>query len=78
MLTLDEVAERVHTARVTSVTSVAELAGLTGMSREAIYKIERGERYGSIATYMLIADALGITVGELLGDTRDDPRGGAR
>lgn len=74
MLTLNEVAERVHTTRVTRVTSVAELAGLTGMSREAIYKIERGERYGSIATYMLIADALGITVGELLGDTR----GGAR
>lgn len=31
---------------------------------------EVAERYGSIATYMLIADALGITVGELLGDTR--------
>lgn len=74
MLTLDELAERVHMARVTRVTSVAELSGLTGMSREALYKIERGERYGSIVTYMLIADALGITVGELLGDTR----GGAR
>ena len=74
MLTTDEIAERVQTARKTRMTSVAELSGLTGMTREAIYKIERGERYGSIVTYMLIADGLGITVGDLLGDTR----GGAR
>jgi len=70
MLTTDEIAGRVQTARKTRMTSVAELSGLTGMTREAIYKIERGERYGSIVTYMLIADGLGITVGDLLGDTR--------
>jgi len=70
MLTTDEIAGRVQTARKTRMTSVAELSGLTGMAREAIYKIERGERYGSIVTYMLIADGLGITVGDLLGDTR--------
>lgn len=74
MLTLDELAERVQIARATRLTSVKELSEATGLSREGIYKIERGERYGNITSYIRIADALGITLGEMLGDTR----GGAR
>ena len=69
MLTLDELAARVQRARELRLTSVQELSKATGLSREAIYKIERGERYGSIVTYMLIADALGIRLGDLLGET---------
>lgn len=70
MLTADELAARLIRAREQRGLRTAELADAAGISRQALYHLERGERFGSIATYMLIADALGMTVGELLGDTR--------
>ena len=70
MLTADELAARLVRARRQRGLRSAQLADAAGISRQALNYLERGARNGSITTYMLIADALGMTVGELLGDTR--------
>ena len=70
MLTADELAARLVRVRRLRGLRPAQLADAAGISRQALSHLEHGERFGSIATYMMIADALGMTVGELLGDTR--------
>jgi transcriptional regulator with XRE-family HTH domain len=46
------------------------LAALAGMSRDAIYKIELGQRSPRLGTLLALADALGIAPCELLKGLR--------
>lgn len=63
------IGERIFAARKSAGVSQAELSRRTGLSQAAISDIERGVRADvMVATAAKIADALGITPGELMGD----------
>ena len=55
------------------------LADAAGVSRPFLVDIEKGRRGAKFDTWQRIADALGVTVPELRGDSHavpDDPAGG--
>ena len=65
---MDFMGERVKRRREALNVQAAELAESIGVSRSMISQIERGKAYPSILTLKKIADALHITVGELIGE----------
>jgi transcriptional regulator with XRE-family HTH domain len=46
--------------------TIQSLAREIGRSRQTIHGIENGEFQGSVETWLLISDALGVTLDELL------------
>lgn len=68
----DELAGRVgrlvSARRRTTGLSAAELAERSGLSRTIVSRIERGEGNPSIGTLWRLSKALGVSLGDLLGD----------
>jgi len=65
--------ENLKTAREKARLSQRELAKQSGVSQQAISVIEKGERSPSETTMKLLADALGCTVSDLMGERDDAP-----
>jgi transcriptional regulator with XRE-family HTH domain len=54
-------AARLRALRLAAGPSVARLAALSGLNRQALYRLERGDREPSWETVRRLADALGVT-----------------
>ena len=67
---LVEVGARVRAARVRPRLSQHELATQAGISRVSLGGIERGAHPAVVLTYLKIARALGLSMGELLDEER--------
>lgn len=65
---MDLMGDRIKRRREGLNIPAAELAGSIGVSPSLISQIERGKAFPSILTLKKIADALYITVGELIGE----------
>lgn len=65
---MDGFASSVRRRRVTLGLSQEELAGRAGLDRTYISGVERGVRNPTIRTAKKIADALGVSLGDLLRD----------
>jgi DNA-binding XRE family transcriptional regulator len=68
---LQQVGMRIKVQRARRWISQDTLAALSSISRVTLGSIERGEHSATLLTYVTIADALGIDVGDLL-TTRTD------
>lgn len=53
-------------ARVRCNMTAKDVAKITGLSRVAILRVERGERDSHILTYKRIADALGVSMKDIM------------
>jgi DNA-binding XRE family transcriptional regulator len=58
---------RVRLARVAHGESQAELGGRAGVSRVTVGSVERADHAAAVTAYARIADALGMSLAELLG-----------
>lgn len=58
---------RMCAARIAKNMTQRELAEKTGLHRNTIARIENGKRMPTLKTCLLIAEALGSTVGDLFG-----------
>jgi transcriptional regulator with XRE-family HTH domain len=67
-------AATLHAARLDHDLSVSALAERSGVSRAMIGKIERGEAQPTAALLFRLADALGMTLSELVARAEDDGR----
>jgi len=65
---MDFMGDRIKKRRESLNIQAAELAKTIGVSASLISQIERGKAFPSILTLKKIADALHITVGELIGE----------
>lgn len=65
---MDFMGERIKRRRESLNVQASELANSIGVSASLISQIERGKSFPSILTLKKIADALHITVGELIGE----------
>jgi DNA-binding XRE family transcriptional regulator len=65
---LAHVGFRVRTARRWPGIRQDELAELAGVSRVTLSSIERGEHPAGVLTYLKIARALGVRMGDLLNE----------
>ncbi|MFT3839390.1 MAG: helix-turn-helix transcriptional regulator [Myxococcaceae bacterium] len=54
--------------------SQEDLAEAANLSRDAVVRLERGERTARIDTAMALAEALGVTPAYLIGDNSTDER----
>ncbi|MFI0510481.1 helix-turn-helix domain-containing protein [Streptomyces sp. WSLK1-5] len=62
------VGDRVRGARIAARLTQAELAGRLGLVRSSIANIEAGRQRVPLHTFVAIADALRVDVGELIPD----------
>ncbi len=60
------VGDRVRARRLERQLSQEDLAHMAGLHRTYVGSVERGERNVSVANLYALADALGVTAGELL------------
>lgn len=65
--TEERIGERVKAMRLMRGMNQTELAEKSGVADSTISSIERGERYGIVTTYLYLAEALDVSIGELLG-----------
>lgn len=65
-----EFGNNVRAARLSRNLSLQELADLSGVSQSMLSKIERNQKTPTIRIAYQIADALKLTVSELLGETK--------
>jgi transcriptional regulator with XRE-family HTH domain len=65
--TEERIGERVKALRLMRGMNQTELAEKSGVADSTISSIERGERYGIVTTYLYLAEALDVSIGELLG-----------
>ena len=61
--------QRIRARRESFSIQVNDLAGLIGVTPSLISQIERAKAYPSILTLKKIADALQVSVGDLIGET---------
>jgi len=66
---MDFMGQRIRDRREALNVQAAELAASIGVSPSLISQIERGKSFPSILTLKKIADALHITVGEIIGES---------
>lgn len=66
--TLKALGERIRDLRATAEMSQEKLCEAAGVDRAYISQIEGGTRNPSVSVVARIADALGVTVSELLGE----------
>ena len=72
---LAELGRRIRLARLSEGIQVKVLATRSGISEQAIRNLERGRHDAYIMTVILIADQIGIDLGDLtagLADVRDE------
>lgn len=65
--TEERIGERVKALRLMRGMNQTELAEKSGVADSTISSIEHGERYGIVTTYLYLAEALDVSIGELLG-----------
>lgn len=76
---LDVVATRIRFLRLEKGWSQEHLAEAAGLSRDAVSRIERGDRQPSLDTLQRIADALEVSLSSLVAAGKPSPSGtGAR
>lgn len=68
--TLIALSQQLKSLRVARGLRLAELAAMTGLSETYLYRLEEGERAPSLPALLRLAEAHGVSPGELLG--RDD------
>ena len=69
MLSPEVVGETIRKWRILRGIGVKKLAEKSGVSRNSIRNLETGKCMSFLLTYQYIAEALGVTVGTLLGET---------
>lgn len=69
MLSPEEVGANICKWRTLRGLGVKKLAEKSGVSRNSIRNLETGKCMSFLLTYQYIAEALGVTVGTLLGET---------
>lgn len=69
MLSPEEVGANIRKWRTMRGLGVKKLAEKSGVSRNSIRNLETGKCMSFLLTYQYIAEALGVTVGTLLGET---------
>lgn len=69
MLSPEEVGANIRKGRTVRGLGVKNLAEKSGISRNSIRNLETGKCMSFLLTYQYIAEALGVTVGTLLGET---------
>ena len=69
MLSPEEVGANIRKWRTLRGLGVKKLAEKSGVSRNSIRNLETGKCMSFLLTYQYIAEALGVTVGTLLGET---------
>ena len=69
MLSPEEVGANIRKWRIMRGLGVKKLAEKSGVSRNSIRNLETGKCMSFLLTYQYIAEALGVTVGTLLGET---------
>jgi transcriptional regulator with XRE-family HTH domain len=62
------IGERVRFYRTASRRTKTVVAGLTGITPDYLYQIERGQKVPAVAVLAQLADVLGVSVGQLLGE----------
>lgn len=60
---------RIAARRDAAGLSQRELAGQAGMSQSTLVRTERGDREATMTELLALADALGTTYGDLIGDS---------
>lgn len=70
---LDRFGDTVRAARLAAGLSQEELAHRAGLHRTYIGSVERGERNVSLASAWTLADALDVTLAELVGSVSRRP-----
>lgn len=63
------IGERVRFYRTASRRTKAVVAGLTGITPDYLYQIERGQKTPTVGVLTQLAEVLGVSAGELLGDS---------
>jgi HTH-type transcriptional repressor of puuD len=61
---------RLREIRETQGMSQRRLAALAGITQAALFRLETGETDPRLSTLRQIAKALGVTVGEIIGETK--------
>ena len=61
------IGERVRAHRTTGRRKQTVVAGLTGITADYLYQIERGMKLSTITVLARLAEVLGVSVAELLG-----------
>ena len=69
MLSPEEIGVNIRKWRILRGLGIKELAKKSGVSRDCITDLEHGSRSSMLLTYWYIAKALGIRLGDLLGET---------
>lgn len=69
MLSPEEIGENIKKWSALRGMSIKGLAEKSGVSRNSIRNLETGKCMSFLLTYQYIAEALGVTVGTLLGET---------
>jgi transcriptional regulator with XRE-family HTH domain len=67
-----EVGRRLREARASAGMTQADVARATGVSRTSITNIEAGRQHLPLHQFVLIADTLDVSAGELLPRSKDD------
>lgn len=66
----EQFAARLRQARTDRGVSQNELGRRCRLPRSSIYRLETGDREPRLSTVLLLAEALGMPVGDLVGDVR--------
>lgn len=72
--TLGELSERLKELRVARGLRLSDVATMTGFSEAYLYRVEEGERSPSLAALLRLADAHGVSAGDLLSGTPEPAR----
>lgn len=73
MAPLSKLSEALRRQRVERKLTLDQLAAKSGVSRAAISKIERGDSAASASTLGKLAEALDLSISQLIGGTRSAP-----
>ncbi|WP_235537509.1 helix-turn-helix domain-containing protein, partial [Sphingomonas sp. Root1294] len=66
------IANSIYSARRRRGLTLAQLAGATDLDKGYLSRVERGQKSPSISTLLKIAEALGVQVGQLFGETTSE------
>jgi transcriptional regulator with XRE-family HTH domain len=65
---LENISESVRTHRTKKGWSQLELANRAGLDRKTVNRVENGRYAPSVETLLLVGDALGVSMNNLLGN----------
>jgi|LauGreDrversion4_2_1035121.scaffolds.fasta_scaffold31624_5 transcriptional regulator with XRE-family HTH domain len=65
---LENISESVRTHRTNKGWSQLELANRAGLDRKTVNRVENGRFAPSVETLLLVGDALGVSMNNLLGN----------